>query len=219
MPLFTPVIDVKHKPYCGPTAIAALTGVPLARIEKMLRRVRRNWSGTRRRNMPIKGTYNSEVLRVLQRLGCKFAEVKNPERSFARFCDDTRYVPSAYLLNVPGHYMVTCQGLYCDNSTLQGPKPAEDYGKRTRRIKHVWQITAPATPMYTVNDPIEPPPREHKAKPDIKTARMQRLATQIATWEAKERRAKNALKKLRPKLARYQRLGITLNGAAELTDH
>jgi hypothetical protein len=43
---------------------------------------------------------------------------------------------------------------------------------------------------------------------DVKVARAQKLADQIARWEAKERRARAALKKLRPKLARYQRMGV-----------
>lgn len=208
MPLFKPVVDVKHRPFCGPTAVAALTGVPLARIEKMLRRSRKGYRDSYGRKIAIKGTHTSEVLDVLRRLDCKVGEPSRPAMTFARFCDDTINVPDAYLVEVPGHFMVTCQGLYCDNGTLAGPQPASGYRKPLRRIKRAWKVEAPTIPKYTLADPISAPPREPKPKRDIKEVRAEQLAARILAWERRKRRAETALKKLRPKLARYRRLGI-----------
>lgn len=208
MSLFTPVIDVKHRPYCGPAAIAILTGVPIARIEKMIRRGRKGYRDSDGRRIPIKGTHPWEVLKVLERLGCKVREIKCESRTFGSFVADTVHVSTPYLVEVTGHFMASYRGMYCDTSTLAGPQPIDAYKSRTRRVRRVWEVRAPATPMYTIADPITPPPRERKPKPDIKVVRMRRLEVQIADWEAREKRAKTALKKLRPKLARYKRLGV-----------
>lgn len=208
MRLFTPVIDVKHRPYCGPAAIAALTGVPVARIEKMLRRGRKGYRDSDGRKIPIKGTHPWEVIKVLERLGCKVTEVKPAVSTFGRFVEDTVHVRTPYLVEVTGHFMATHQGSFCDTSSLEGPRALAGYRRATRRVQRVWEVEAPAEPKYTLADPIAPPPRAPKPKRDIKQVRMARLAAQIAEWESRERRAKNALKKLRPKLRRYERIGV-----------
>lgn len=208
MALFTPIIDVKHKAYCGPTAIAALTGVPVSRIEKMLRRCRSNgYRNVDGRKLPIRGTYRGEMIKVLKRLGCKVSEYKHVESTFGRFVEDTRFVDAMFLVNVTGHWMTSCKGTICDTSVIT-PKPADDYHRKQRRVKAVWKVEAPEKPKYTIDDPITPPKREPKPKPDIKIVRAQRLVEQIKWWEAKEKRAKTALAKLRPKLRRYQKLGV-----------
>lgn len=209
MPLFTPVLDVPHRPFCGPTAIAALTGVPMSRIEKMLRRARgTHWyRDSLGRKMRVKGTYNTEVVRVLERLGCKVIPVKEPQPSLRRFVDDTQNVRSAYLVNVPRHYVVTHQGRVFDNGTIEsGPTPIAEFRRATRRVQQAWEVRAPEKPMFTVADPINPPTRMPKPTRDIRLVRMEKVAAQIAKWEAKKHRAEAALKKLRPKLRRYERL-------------
>jgi hypothetical protein len=47
-----------------------------------------------------------------------------------------------------------------------------------------------------------------KPKPDVKTQRAGKLQEQIKRWESKLKRAQTALKKLRPKLKRYEKLGV-----------
>lgn len=208
MRLFTPVIDVKHRPYCGPTAIAALTGVPIARIEKMIRRGRKGYRDSEGRRIAIKGTHPWEVIKVLERLGCKVHEVKTSHGTFGSFVEDTTHVGLPYLVEVTGHFMATHKGMFCDTSSLDGPRTIEGYRKVMRRVQRVWEVDAPETPMYTVSDSIAPPPREKKPKPPIQVLRARRVAAQIKAWETRLKRAQTALKKLRPKLRRYERLGI-----------
>ncbi len=88
---FEPIVDVDHRPYCGPLAIARLTGVPVSRIEKMLRRNRygryRDASA-----LPIKGTINAEVINVLQGLGCKVEKLSvAPSAASARSTSTQRF--------------------------------------------------------------------------------------------------------------------------------
>lgn len=203
--MFVPVIDVKHTPYCGPTAVAALTGVPLSRIEKMLRRSRKGFKDRLGRKRQIKGTHSWEIKRVLKGLGCKITQVPDPERTFGRFVRDTAHINATFLVNVTGHYMVTRKGLFCDNSHLAGPVPIDGYHRALRRVQHAWRIDAPAVPMYTVDDPIAPPPRARKPKPPIAEVRAARVDAAIKKWEAKRKRAETALRKLRKQERYYVR--------------
>jgi hypothetical protein len=60
MKLFHPVRDVsadRRGPYCGPSAVAFLTGVPVSRIEKMFRRIRGGWRDELGRRKTVKGKY------------------------------------------------------------------------------------------------------------------------------------------------------------------
>lgn len=208
--LFKPVIDVKHRPYCGPAAIAVLTGVPVARIEKMIRRCRKGYAReTAGRRVAVRGTSTGEVITVLERLGCKVERFSGfvPKCPVRHLAEDTSFTNQPYLVEVTGHWMALHNGVLADNSNPLGV-PVADYKRGTRRVLAAWAVSAPTTPVYTQADPIAVAPRPAKPKPDIKAVRMARLAAQIATWEAKERRAKTALLKLRPKLRRYQRLGI-----------
>jgi hypothetical protein len=209
MPPFAPVIDVNRRVYCGPYAIAVLTGVPVTRIEKMLRRRRKGWRDDLGRKLPIKSAGNTECIRVLETLGCKVERVSDLQPTLGAFCRDREFVSLTYLVNVTDHYVVVHKGTYCDSGTRGVPKPIADAGSCARwKVHKAWVVTAPERPRYTIDDPIVAAPRPKKPKPDLREQRMAALAAQIKRWETKEKRAKTALKKLRPKLARYQRQGV-----------
>lgn len=201
-----PVIDVKHTPYCGPTAVAALTGVPVGRIEKMIRRKRRGGHrdalGRRR---AVRGTYTWEIVRLLTRLGCKVQEMADPESTFGRFCDDTAHMSSAFLVEVTGHFMAVYRGSFIDTGHMQ-PTPAAGYAKAARRVKRAWRIEAPTVPKYlTSDDPVRVP----KPKPDIRTVRAARVAKRLDAWIVRRKRADTAIRKLM-RQARYYGLETNL---------
>ena len=198
--LFTPIIDVPHRAYCGPTAIAALTGVPVSRIEKMIRRGRRNgYRDSRGRKLRIKGTYTWEVVRTLRRLGCKVAELNDPESTFASFVQDTIYVDEAFLVEVTGHFMATFRGECSD--------PIGGY-RGKRRVVKAWRVKAPIVPRYTVADAINPPTRPAKQRPSLQAVRALRAAEALRVWEAKLRRAVKAVRKARARVRRYEKIGV-----------
>lgn len=200
--LFAPIVDAGHVPYCGPTAIAALTGVPVSRIEKMIRRCRRGgYRDSAGRKIAIKGSYPWEVIKVLKRLGCKVTAMKDPESTFGRFCADTAHINAAFLVRVTGHFMAAFKGTFCDTSNLE-PVPVDGYNKAARRVIQAWRVEAPSSPMYTIDDPIMTPARPAKPKPAIREVRAARVAERIKAWEAKRKRADTALRKLR-RQARY----------------
>lgn len=196
-PLFRPIIDTNGHHFCGPRSITSITGVPISRVEKMIKRMRKSKS-------PVKGTYVWEVLKCLKRLGCRVEEMKTFESTLGRFRDDLEPTPHTYLVEVTGHWTVVRKG------------EKRDATSDLKRVVRAWIVKAPANPKYTTGAPL---PTKHRIKverelglrppkPDIKTVRARKLAAQIKEWESKMRRAENALKKLRPKLRRYERLAI-----------
>lgn len=202
MTLFKPVLDLKHTPYCGPAAIAILTGVPQSRIEKLLKRRRKGWG-----NKPVKGTYNWEVRKVLERLGCKVEELKNPESTIAKFADDVRHA-GTYLVNVTNHYMVAAAGMIADNAHQDGV-PAETYHRGARRVQRAWRVIAPALPKFTLDDALTTS-KPAKPKVPVQLKRVNKVVAGIARWERKEKLAKTKLKKLRRQLAYYKKKGVAL---------
>lgn len=198
--LHTPVMDCRPTAYCGPSAIAILTGVPLSRIESMLKRGRKGWG-----DKPIKGTYMHEVKRVLKRLGCKVQEVKNPVSPVGKFADDVRHA-GTFLVRVTGHLMVARGGVLADSSNLTGV-PVEAYHRGTRRVRNAWKVIAPALPVVTVDDALVTS-KPAKPKQDIKLLRVNKVMSGIKRWERKEKLAKTKLKKLRRQLAYYKAKGL-----------
>lgn len=200
MTLRIPIIDVKHRPYCGPTAAAALTGVPLSRIEAMLRRRRKGFKDSLGRKRPIKGTYTWEIVGVLKRLGCKVTELRDPESTLGRFGQDTAHIRAAYLVEVTGHFMATYMGQFCDTSSLVRPSPIEGYHRAARRVRRAWRVEAPAEPKF---GQAPGAPRAAAPKLSVTEVRAARVAAAIKRWTAKKKRAETALRKLKRQESYY----------------
>lgn len=204
--LFKPVMDIRPSAYCGPSAIAILTGVPLSRIEKMIRRCRQGgYKSYDGRKIAIKGTYTWECLKVLKRLGCKVIKMKYTEGFLSKFVDDVRHA-GTFLIEVTGHFMVCENGMVGDSS-FHDPMPIENYHRGSRRVKQAWKVIAPTLPKYTAEDRICAS-RPVKPKRDIKEVRAEKVQKDIKRWERKEKLAKTKLKTLRTKLKRYETIGV-----------
>jgi hypothetical protein len=195
-----PVIETKV-PYCGPTAIALLTGVPYSRVEHMIRRKRGGYRDRNGRRKKVKGSYHWEVTKILKRLGCKVEEIKVTGSTLGAFVEDQRHA-GTMLVRVTGHFMVASGGMVAD-TTYPTPVAIEQYPKHTRRVVQAWRVVAPETPRYTVADPIDPV-REPKPKPDIRLVRYQRAVDNLKRWQTKAKRAETAMRKLRKQVRYYE---------------
>lgn len=196
--LHQPIIDTNHRPFCGPLAIATLTGVPISRIEYMIRRCRKGKEG----KQAVRRVWSSEVKIVLRRLGCKITPRAVSGFTLGSFIEDTKHTSATYLVNVPGHFLVTHKGTTAEYGTLHATPD-----RPQRRVRMVWKIEAPAVPKYSAADLLPTPPkRAPKPKPDIKQVRYQRVLARIKQWEAKEKRAKTALKKLQESRRYYEKI-------------
>lgn len=193
-----PIIDVSHRVFCGPRAIAVLTGVPVSRIEKMFRRIRSEWARRTSRDhtirpLLVRGVYNGEAIKVLARLGCTVTPLQTLEPTIGRFIEDTRTLGLPCLVNVTHHYAVTFKG---ECSDMTAARPA-------KRVIKAWTVQAPAVPRYTTGAPITA--KVSKPAPDIRSERAARIQMRIVQWERKAKRAATALRKLRRQAAYYER--------------
>lgn len=144
--IYEPNIDVKRGrgPYCGPTAIALLTGEPISRIEKMIRRKRGGgYRDSTGRKMPIKVTYSWEVIKVLAQLGCRVDLPKKGVKGETLNAVVNECLPAtgAYLIEVTGHFMVASGGMIAD-TTHKTPIPISEYRRKSRRVQRVWKVMA-----------------------------------------------------------------------------
>jgi len=197
--VYDAVVDAGHRAFCGPLAIARLTGVPVSHAEKMLRRCRRGGYRDRSgRKIPIRGTYPWEVTKVLRRLGCKVELLRPLETqcSLGSFVDSTKHLDAVFLVEVTGHFLVAHKGSITDNLP-----------RMKRKVLKAWRIEAPETPKYSAERfaNLDIPPKPPKPKPDVKVARYGRIQKRVAIWEAKLRRAETALKKLRRQARYYEK--------------
>ena len=192
---------VTEKGYCGPVVVSALTGVPVSRVEAMIRRGRRGgYRDANGRRMPIRGTHPWEIKRVLEKLGCKVTRMKDPESTFGRFVKDVAHINGAFLVEVTGHFMATSKGLFCDAS-YKHPTPVEGYHNANRRVLTAWRVEAPIVPKYT--EDVIPKKREAKPKPSIREVRAARVAVRLKEWQTKLKRAQTAVKKLQAQAKYY----------------
>jgi hypothetical protein len=204
--IFPFINDTGRTAYCGPAAIALLTGIPLSRAEHMVRRCRRGgYRDSNGRKIPIRGTYISEIRKVLKRLGCKIERHKFVGMTVAKFVEDTRHA-GTFLIGSSGHLMTCSNGKFADNWR---PEPIEpgDVPKARRVITKAYKITAPALPRYTVDDVLMAK-REPKPKRDIKQVRAEKVLTDIKRWERKMKLAKTKLAGLNASKRRYEKAGV-----------
>ncbi len=145
--------DVKGGVYCGPTAIAAITGQPVSVIYKKIRRVRAE--GDRRRygkvvnggnvkrsdgnKRRIVGTHNWEVLKVLKRLGYNAVAKGAEVMTLRAFCEDRAHL-GPHLINVTGHYVTVSRGMILDTRTGYVPIPWQNYPRLGWRVQRWWRF-------------------------------------------------------------------------------
>lgn len=119
--------------YCGPAAIAALTGVTTDDAARELRAV----SGRR----AIKWCYTSELVAALERLGYRATETRvgdNP--TLARWLRERENRGVATIVLVTGHFVAVKGNKFADN---RNPDPifiSKAPGRR-RRVKYVLTVT------------------------------------------------------------------------------
>lgn len=132
MPLTLPTKNGKPF-YCGPWAIAAVTGESQDRIEGMVQCHR----GTRK---PVRGMWRSEVIWVLRSLGVGTRSFEYPVCSrptLARWLDESRESSRQYIVNVTGHWLSVHGRRICDH---HGLLPIEQYPNRRKRVCCVIEV-------------------------------------------------------------------------------
>jgi hypothetical protein len=153
----------------------------------MIRKLRSDWG--KGRKQPIKGTYTWEVVKVLERLGCKVTKLTMVENTIGRFVEDMKHLDHVFLVEVTGHFVVVHKDTLSDS-----------FLRPNRQVQKVWRVEAPAEPRYKA-----PTPKPPKPKPDIKQVRRERVVQRLAAWQSKLKRAESAIRKLNRQVRYYSR--------------
>lgn len=142
--------DLKTTLWCGPAALATLTGLPTSRIMSVLRAV------TGRRT--VKGIYNSDLLKAGAALGLEFFDLKVPfgDMTLARWTAENKNhlkgIP--HIINVTGHYVTVCGGSFVDNWTKR-PVRLKKAPHRRCRVQRVWAVRKSlGTPLSLPPEPL-----------------------------------------------------------------
>lgn len=113
--------------YCGPTALAAATGLPMCHIEELIN-FHRSSSG------PIEGVWPHEITKVLQTLNVSYEHCRRGGRliNFARR-------GGAWIVNVTRHLLFVENGRVVDTKAKDGCAVAK-HPDRLRKVRRAWLI-------------------------------------------------------------------------------
>jgi hypothetical protein len=133
------------KTYCGPTAIAALTGLPIAQIEDAVIAYRKAHKAPKRERKGaarVKGMWLSEIEPTLRALGFKGVGYHAGKRlSFARWLRDTRNgAGRKYLVLVTGHYVAVSNGWFVDTTHRKPVEVSRLLRCKRQRVVAVFEV-------------------------------------------------------------------------------
>lgn len=149
--LHTPNYDIgRGRAFCGPTAIAAITGEPISVIREVIRsQIGTKSNGTA---MPVMGVSNTVLLGTMERLGWKIIQTSGDTENnrchsmdVFRLGDFLNYIQmhehdGPYIVNVTGHYYAVDSDEICDTYT-QIPIEIHRFKRgRKRWVQRWWQF-------------------------------------------------------------------------------
>lgn len=130
--------------WCGPSAVAILTGQPLTATTEILTRIH---GGT---YDELSGVWPEDTILALHELGYRAQEIDIQSRypdlthgpTLERFVGDRTVTETVtpMLIEISGHFLVAHYGYLADN-WVQRPTPIGDFPKLRRLVKSAWLIT------------------------------------------------------------------------------
>lgn len=133
----------KGTKWCGPGALATLTGIPLVKATEMLTRIH---GGAYE---DLEGTWEEDVILALHELGYRATPVdiigRYPDLTHGptldRFISERKVdeCVTPLLIMISGHFVTSHFGFMNDNWTLR-PVRVADFPKMKRLVKAVWKI-------------------------------------------------------------------------------
>jgi hypothetical protein len=150
--LHTPYYDVRTRAFCGPTAISAVTGLPISQIRDAIRSAGGKKLTADGRAHPIMGVSNADLLAAMEALGWRVVdkmqgvdyrlpakERMKPYR-LREFFDYAQMHEGPFIVNVTGHYIAVSEGEVCDTYTKL-PIPLVRWKRGlNRHVKHWWKF-------------------------------------------------------------------------------
>jgi len=123
--------DTHHKLWCGPAAIAAVTGLPTSTIYQVIREHRLAGGGGKRSGEGIIGwMLVSEVLHALDALGVS-CKSNRPRGTLKRFLSENR--DGTYIILAGKHFIAVENGNWTDQYT-RNPAPISEIKRPKCRV-------------------------------------------------------------------------------------
>ena len=124
--------------WCGPTALALITGRTLKFCHNKLARI----EGKEPRY--LKGVYKPSMRRALREMGYQleripFVRQRMTLRKSIEEVQTTEHFRSVMLVNVTRHYVVISKGMVVDNHRTV-PLPVREHPMWRKRIKNAWIV-------------------------------------------------------------------------------
>lgn len=166
--LHTPIRNTGSSRFCGPTAIAAVTGLQGNDIRDAIRQARGDIRNAAGGHMPVAGMSRKDLLATMDVLGWDVVEEwHEPSRRQqvvgqgfdAKLVRPDGYKPLAFaaflrergdggpfIVNVTGHYIAVSDGELCDADTCPLPTEIDRYLARKRQryagswVAHWWRF-------------------------------------------------------------------------------
>lgn len=148
--LYDVINDTKSRAFCGPTAVAAITGEPVSRVRDAFRLVRYGTSWTsRRRSPPIMGTPTHEIERVLRLFG--YAGMWHTVEglpTLAAWLEGREGIRRTHpcVVLVKRHVVAVSGWAFCDTFSKGQVVDADKAPGRRKRVKEVFVITRRVAP-------------------------------------------------------------------------
>jgi hypothetical protein len=147
--LHTPIYDVRGMPYCGPTAIAAITGEPISIIRDIIR----SQKGTKKNGhaMPVMGISRRVMLITMQTLGWEVVAHTDCTKGRIYRLDEflelvqMGTVHGSHIVNVTGHFYAVDDDEICDTYSRIPMEIHRFKRGRQRWVKHWWKFEKDTT--------------------------------------------------------------------------
>jgi hypothetical protein len=122
--------------YCGPGALAILTGVGTGDAAAAIRQV----TG----KPAVRGCHHADLVQAGWNLGLRLSRQPSPTATGTLRAWAVRQEPGRYLVNVTGHYVVVRVNLLrevevADNLTIY-PLPLAQFKRAGQRVKRAWRV-------------------------------------------------------------------------------
>lgn len=152
--LFTVINDTRSRAWCGPTAVAAITGAPVSLVRDCFRLARfgSHWRD-RPRSPPIMGTRDREVEHAMRSLGFHGHWQTVPGNpTLAAFLESRQGLLRSHptIVCVTRHYVAVSGWLFCDTFTEGQVVDADDAPRRSKRVKRVFVVTGRSAAMADI---------------------------------------------------------------------
>jgi len=126
--------------WCGPTVIAAITGLAIPSVKARIKKVRGH-------NGPVRGTSTGDLRATLMSFGYLMTQVycseltREPAPTLAQWLKKPRDMDAPYIVNVTGHWVVVKGRWFCDTFTKGVPVRASKAPGRRKRVCNVYKVT------------------------------------------------------------------------------